>query len=340
MIKIQSNELEKLLSSGNGINWRYLSGEYILPESVIRDHSNEVDWWWITCRQTLSSEFLDEIFELGVLKNIKNVCTFQQLSVWFIDKYKEQLDWNLISKYQPLSEDMIEKFSKYLNWTEVVLYQKLSEKFIWNNRHKFVITYVIKHQKLSEGFIRAHLMHPKCLELVINYQKLSDKFILENLRIFRPYASALFDYQNLSSTCMELLGIHGIYTGWRGYSIEKKRKYIKEHTNYELVGDKVIAYKSTRSNGYSIFNLQYKYEVGGEYESHANYNYFEPNSYGLSAWSKKGALSYYDRGKLFKVEIDLEDIACIVTDLAGLNYGGKIRATKIKVLEEVKYDRD
>jgi hypothetical protein len=49
----------------------------------------------------------------------------------------------------------------------------------------------------------------------------------------------------------------------------------------------------------------------------------------LSAWTKEGALEYHSSGKLFKVEIDLKDIAAIVHD------GNKIRASKIKILEEI-----
>ena len=110
--------------------------------------------------------------------------------------------------------------------------------------------------------------------------------------------------------------------------IEWKRKYIQDNTEYEIIGNKVIAYKSCRSSGYSTFNFQYYYEVGNEYESHADYNSNKENSFGLSAWTKEKAIEYH-KGKLFKVEIELEDIACIV------HGGSKIRASKLRIIEEI-----
>ena len=118
-------------------------------------------------------------------------------------------------------------------------------------------------------------------------------------------------------------------SSWMYKDKEWKLKYIQENTKYEVIDDKVIAYKSCRSDGYSAFNFQYYYEVGGEYESHANYNQNEENSFGLSAWTMEQAKEYH-KGKLFKVEIDIEDIACIV------HSGSKIRASKIKIVEEIK----
>jgi len=79
----------------------------------------------------------------------------------------------------------------------------------------------------------------------------------------------------------------------------------------------------------SVYNWQYHYEVGNEYESTADVNEDDNNSFGLSAWTKDGALKYYSAGKLFKVGIKLEDLACIVHD------GNKIRARKIRILEEL-----
>ena len=90
--------------------------------------------------------------------------------------------------------------------------------------------------------------------------------------------------------------------------------------NYKIIGDKVIAYKGCRGDGYSLHNFGYKYEVGKEYEAKADYNPIYDNSYGLAAWHFEGAKSYCLDRKVFKIEIDLEDLA-MVTD-----YLGKIRA--------------
>jgi len=109
--------------------------------------------------------------------------------------------------------------------------------------------------------------------------------------------------------------------------------WIKTNTTYEVVDDQyIIAYKSVKLNGHSIFNNRFKYKIGNTYEDfHCDCNENTENSVGLSAWDKKGALEYYDIGKLLKVKINIEDVGCIVP-----NYNNKIRCWKLTVLEEVE----
>ena len=158
------------------------------------------------------------------------------------------------------------------------------------------------YQKLSEDFIREFKGSVKW-SFISKYQKLSEEFILE----FK-------------------LTISG--NNWQYKSKEFVFDFIKNKTSYEVVDDEVIAYKSCRSDGYSKFNFQYFYEVGRVYESNADCNADNDNSFGLSAWTKDKAIEYCEE-KLFKVAIKVEDIACIVHD------GNKIRARKIRIVEEI-----
>ena len=109
-------------------------------------------------------------------------------------------------------------------------------------------------------------------------------------------------------------------------TIEEKREKVSKI--YEIDGDYIIAYKSTREDSSSIYNFQYQYEVGRVYECHCDCDLFNYNSFGLSAWTKKGALQYYSKGKLFKIRIHLDD-------LGAMTFKNKLRARKIKILEEV-----
>jgi hypothetical protein len=97
---------------------------------------------------------------------------------------------------------------------------------------------------------------------------------------------------------------------------------------YELDGDYVIAYKGIRSDGYSVYNFQYHYELGGIYEAHADHNLFNRNSYGLSAWTEIGA-RYYCNEKVIKVKIHLDDVA------AFFNYSGDIRCARFEVIQKL-----
>lgn len=217
--------------------------------------------------------------------------------------------------FYKLSEEFIENNLALLQdyWKEICIYQKLSESFI--ERHKDEINWqiVCKYQKLSEEFIERN---PDCINLIVG-----DGYTSYGYPIIGKY-------QRLSEGFLEKYNINTLSYIWLYKDNEYKRLYIRECTKYKLDGDKLIAYKSCRRDGYSAYNFQYQYKVGEEYESTADTNPYIENSFGLSAWSKRGAFAYCEQ-KLFKVEIDLADLACITVE-------GKIRARKIKILEEIK----
>ena len=231
------------------------------------------------------------------------VSEYLVLSEEVIREHSDKVDWGCISFCQKLSEEFIREFSDKVNWRLISGFQKLSEGFIREFSDKVNWWNISYYQKLSEGFIREFSDKVFWVGISLS-QKLSEEFIQEyNLTI--------------PETC------------WLYKDKEFKREHIKKNTKYEIIGDKVIAYKACKKDGYSVFNFQYCYEVGGEYEAHADYNIDNASSFGLSAWTKKEAIDYYPNGKLFKVEIDLKDIAAIVLE------ENKIRASKIKILEEI-----
>jgi hypothetical protein len=119
---------------------------------------------------------------------------------------------------------------------------------------------------------------------------------------------------------------------WLYKEFEFKKDYIINNTKYEITsdGEHIIAYKSVRNDNYSVFNFQYKYKIGETYTSHCDCT-DEEDSFGLSAWTKEGALEYYNEGKLLKVLIHIADIGRIVHD------DNKIRCYKLKILEEIKF---
>jgi hypothetical protein len=236
------------------------------------------------------------------MENWYNKSRVEVLSEGFIRENADKVIWEYICSNQKLSEEFIREFFNRVDWEYISISQKLSEGFIREFSNKVDWECIAEYQKLSEGFIREN-SNKLNFGYIAKYQKLSLEFIKEyNLEIPE--------------------------TNWLYKDKEYKREYIIKNTSYEINGDKVIAYKTCRADGYSCYNFQYLYRVGGEYESHANYNIDEEDSFGISAWTKRSALGYYNCGKLFKVEIDLEDIAAIV------QIGNKIRASRIKILEE------
>ena len=160
------------------------------------------------------------------------------------------------------------------------------------------------YQKLSEDFIRE--FHEKVdWNWISRYQKLTPEFTKKfNLEI--PKDNMLY------------------------FSREQKLEILNngEGNPYEMEGDYILAYKSTRWDGHSTYNFQYQYKVGEIYESHADGNLDNKNSFGLSAWTKKGALDYESNGELYKVKVHIDDVVAIVHDKK------KLRCTKIEIIEK------
>jgi hypothetical protein len=250
------------------------------------------------------------------------------LTETFIEKHKDLVSWFYISQYQKISETFIEKYKDKVDWTNIFRYQKLSEVFIEKYKDKVNWTNISWGQKLSEAFIEKY-------KDLVNWtniswgQKLSEAFIEKHKDLVNWFYICKF--QKLSETFIEKHGIIKPKNSWLYATKKEKLQYIKENTNYEIVDDKyIIAYKSTRSDGYSVYNFSYHYEVGKTYESHCDCNLLNGNSFGLSAWTKEKALEYFCHGKLFKVKIDIEDIGAIVHE------NNKIRCFKLEILEEVE----
>jgi len=218
-------------------------------------------------------------------------------------KLTNEKGWVYISRCQNLSESFIREFQNKVDWFFISKYQKLSESFIREFQDKVDWDWVSKYQKLSEDFIGEFWdeVNWECISLS---QKLSYSFRKE-FNILLPKNS------------------------WLYTSKKEKLDYIKSNTNYEVVGnDYIIAYKSVREDYYSVYNFQYKYEIGKTYTSHCNCNLDCYNSFGLSAWTKKGALDYYNRGRLLKVKIPIEKIGAVIRD------DNKIRCFELEVIGE------
>ena len=253
-----------------------------------------------------------------------NVSQYQQLSLDFIKEFQNKVNWESISSRQKMSEEFLKEFKHKIYWDKISIFQKLSENFIREFQDEVSWNCVSKYQKLSENFIRES-QDKIDWTYISKYQKLSENFIRE----FKDKVNWYYisEYQQLSEDFLKEFNLEKPENNWLYATIEEKREKVKDI--YELNGDYIIAYKSTRIDGSSVFNFQYQYEVGKTYESHCDYNLFNENSFGLSAWTKEDALQYYSRGKLFKVRIHLND-------LGAMTYENKLRAKKIEILEEIK----
>ena len=282
-------------------NWDCISKHQKLSEDFIREFKDEVDWGYISRYQKLSEDLIRE-FHYKV--DWEYISSYQKLSEDFIREFKDKVKWHYISAYQKLSEEFIREFQDKVDWSCISAYQYLSEDFIREFQDKVYWYYNSMYQKLSEEFIKEFYFEMD-LTTIAKYQKLSEK-TRSKLNIKIPE------------------------NNWLYKSKQFKLEYIKECTDYEIIDDEyILAYKSVRSDYYSTFNFQYKYEIGKTYTSNCDCNVDNESSFGLSAWKKEDALKYYNGGKLLKVKIPIDKIGAIVHN------GNKIRAFELTVIDEI-----
>ena len=285
------------------INWNTISRKP-LSEKFIREFKNNVNWY--------------------------NISMFQQLSENFIKEFQNEVDWDCISKHQKLSEDFIIEFQNDVRWYYISKLQKLSENFIREFKNKVNWVWICFTQTLSEDFIR-EFQNKVDWEYVCTYQKLSENFIREFKD--KVWWRNIFYFQKLSPMFIDEFNIEVVKNKIKPYSnnwlyenTEFKKKQVINTGLYKCYNDYFIAYKAIRKDRYSFYNFQYQYLKGGIYECHCDTTNNE-NSFGLSAWTKKEAKNYNNKGLIVRVKIKYEDIGRIVHD------GGKIRCFKFEIID-------
>src|SRR5690606_36652094 len=95
---------------------------------------------------------------------------------------------------------------------------------------------------------------------ISEYQKLTPEFITNHKDLVKWYN--ISKYQKLTPEFIKEYNLTIPEYSWMYKSPKEKKDYIRNNTNYEIRNDKVVAYKTTRSDGYSTFNFQYLYEEG------------------------------------------------------------------------------
>ena len=306
-------------------DFNVISSQCYLSEEFMERFANKLNWEFISRWQRLSNGFIRKFkYEL----DWRQMVSTQALSEDLMEEHAQLIDWGNVARYQKLSEEFISKFKDRLFWGDVVNYQKLSEKFIEDN-FKHIVRYgcsLVIFQELSEEFIEKHI----------------EMIIAGSMSTHRNIAINILCHQKLSKKFREKLR-KGILQGssnkpilknnWLYATVATKEKYIVEKTSYKIKEDEggkyILAHKGIRSDNYSKYNFQYKYEIGQEYESNCDCYLEVDNSFGLSAWTLKDAKNYCNE-KIILVKIYLKDIGAIVHD------GGKIRCFKFKVMKELK----
>ena len=256
----------------------------------------------------------------------KEISKYQKLSEDFIREFQDMVVWNCISGSQKLSESFIREFQNKVCWGWISMYQKLSESFIRDFQNDACWRGISEYQKLSEDFIR-EFQNNVDWDCISKFQNLSESFIRDfQDRVDWYWISR---YQKLSELFIrefkDRLHIIEIKDSWHYKTTEEKKQAVIATGLYECHDTYFLAYKGIRSDRYSNYNFQYKYEKGGIYESWCDCSNDE-NSFGLSVWDEPNAREYCNK-LVVRVKVNYEDVGRVVHD------GGKIRCFKIKILE-------
>ena len=260
---------------------------------------------------------------------MKNKSVTQRVNECLGTNYKGLItkkQWEDISKHQKLSESFIRDFQDKVNWAGISRHQKLSEPFIRDFQDRVDWYWNSERQKLTESFI--HEFQDKVnWDLISKYQKLSEPFIHEfQNKVYWWYISK---YQKLSNEFIgkfkNRLDLDEIKDSWHYKTTEEKKQAVMDTGLYECYNTYFLAYKGIRSDRYSKFKFQYKYEKDGIYESWCDCSNDE-NSFGLSVWDEPNAREYCKELVLL-VKVNYEDVGRVVYN------GGKIRCFKIEILD-------
>jgi hypothetical protein len=100
-------------------------------------------------------------------EELKQMSYGSNLSLTFIRKYSNRLDWKGICKFSKLPEDFIEEFIKKINWQALCESQDLSEGFISKYSKKVCWFRIIRRREYSKEFYIKNL--PKIINMISEF---------------------------------------------------------------------------------------------------------------------------------------------------------------------------
>jgi hypothetical protein len=148
----------------------------------------------------MNKELIIEIELLATKYNITIIKDEnEQFTKEFIEKFQNEINWDIVSYNEELSEEFIREFQSKVNWEDISYNQKLSEIFIEEFQDKLNWNYISEYQKLSENFIRKYL-DKLDVEEILEHQKLNDdfrNFLRDKIHKTEGYILALAKIQDL-----------------------------------------------------------------------------------------------------------------------------------------------
>jgi len=130
-----------------GINGGYINiNKFSFGE--IREISNRIDWYWVSCHQDLSERFIREFSD----KVDWNWVSCKKLSEGFIREFANRVNWVNICFDQKLSEEFIVEFYDRVNWKILCKYNKINKKIFKRMNREQKLYMLINHRDIWEKY--------------------------------------------------------------------------------------------------------------------------------------------------------------------------------------------
>nr|QQV29366.1 hypothetical protein K-LCC10_0111 [Kaumoebavirus] len=113
MVSKKYNRCPRLRRRLKDAPWEFICVEYILPEEMLREYQDYVNWYYLSSYQKLSEGFIREFHDLV---NWQSLSRAKIMSENLIRDFQERLDWYWVSLFQPLTVSMIEEFENLIVW--------------------------------------------------------------------------------------------------------------------------------------------------------------------------------------------------------------------------------
>lgn len=135
------------------IDWTKLLKKVMLTEEQIEKYSDYIIWKNVFLYQQVSEQFIEKYIDK--LENFDWVCAHRDLSIEFVEKYKNRIHWNFIAQNN-LSKKFLYAFSGYINWTLFTLQHcyDWDEDFMREFVDKIDWQMLLGRKKLSNNFKR------------------------------------------------------------------------------------------------------------------------------------------------------------------------------------------
>lgn len=143
--------------------WCLLKHAKFITSDFIEKHMDKMNWFSninfeskVDAIASVVYGFREYIYGMCFGKVISNIAANAKLSVEFIEKYKDKLDWVALSANPHLTVEFWQKYYEKIDWKNLCKNFNIPESFYHGHESELNWSYISQHPKISEEFYRKH----------------------------------------------------------------------------------------------------------------------------------------------------------------------------------------